>query len=322
MQLENIKKGMVFKNYKELCIALEESPVSGKSKQLQIKRWETYFDYEKQGYKYVIKEIYDTPLPKDFSSNDVYSKYIQTILIKYLKKSNIGEFSMTQLLKICGFVNENWNNVTLLYEYVENKDITHAQAIYYYNQLYMHVYSYCTKALIRCLDRLYKRGFLRWSKILYVQIGDNSHIAKEEEIKKYLNVAMKIREEMNIKYINLYNRDKYYRKIDTELKEQYNWDKVYELIQIIYATDFIDDMIKESEEEYKEALLKVNEHCLGQMYKYIDVDIENDIKKLANKMDEDVELARLCVDINSVKENKMNITDMYINLKSEKIFGN
>lgn len=322
MKLENLKKEMIVKNYKELCSILDEKSTTGKSKQLQLERWKRYFDYEKQGYKFIIKEVYNIPLPEDFSANDVYSRYIQTILTKCLKENSSGEFSMTQLLKICGFVNSNWNNLTLLNKYEEDKNISHAQAIYYYNQLYLHVHSYCIKALTRCLNRLSKRGFLRWNKILYIKIGNTSHMATKDETEKYLNTTMKVREDMNIKYVNLYNRDGYYRQVDLELKEEYGWDKAYELIQIIYATDFIDNIIKESEEEYKEALFEVNDHCLQQMYKYIDVDIENDIKKLANKMNEDIEIARLCIDINTVKENKMNITDMYIDLNSEKIFDN
>lgn len=322
MNLNNIKEVTTAKNYKEMCTILEEPILEGNSKKAQLKEWLRYFDYERDGHKYIIKEIYDIPLPEDFSDNDVYSKYIQTILTKYLKENGDGEFTMTQLLKLCGFVNEKWNNLTLLNEYIENKNITYSQAIYYYNQLCYHVYTYCNKALIRCLDRLYKRGFLRWNKVLYIKVNNNIHVATKEETKKYLNITMKVREKMNIKYVNLYNRDEYYKKVDFLLEQELGWNNAYEIIQIIYASDYINNIIKESEEEYKEALLGVNDHCLQQMYKYIDVDIENDIKKLANKMNEDVEIARLYTDVETVKENKINITDMYINLNNEKIFSN
>jgi hypothetical protein len=57
------------------------------------------------------------------------------------------------------------------------------------------------------------------------------------------------------------------------------------------------------------------------MYKYVDVDIENDIKKLANKINEDIEIAKLCTNVEKAKENKTNITDMYIDLRKEKIFS-
>lgn len=56
--------GMVIKNYKELCAILNEEAKTGKAKQLQLKNWKRYFDWEKDGQKFIIVDIYDTPLPK------------------------------------------------------------------------------------------------------------------------------------------------------------------------------------------------------------------------------------------------------------------
>jgi hypothetical protein len=317
MNLNNIEVGMIVKNYKELCILLEEDILDGNSKKAQLKKWERFFDYEKQGYKFAIKEIYATPLPEDFSTNDVYTKYIQTILAKYLKENKSGEFTTTQLLYICGFVNENWNDVSVLNKYVENDNISFSQAMYYLNQLCSHVYSYCNKALFRCLNRLDKRDFLRWKKVLYILDKDIKNLeyrlATESEHKTYLNILMKVKKDMNIKYVNLYNKDKYYSKVESLLNE-IGWDKAYESIKIICADNFIDDMIKESEDEYRQALSEVNDHCLQQMYKYIDVDIERDIQKLADKLGGEIEIARLCTDVESKKRSKIDITDMYIML--------
>ena len=74
-------------------------------------------------------------------------------------------------------------------------------------------------------------------------------------------------------------------------------------------------VIKESEEEYYESLLSVNSHCLSQMYKYIDTDIEKDIEKLAKKMNEDVEMARLCTDVDGIKKKKINMTNMFVEIQ-------
>ncbi|KGI37933.1 hypothetical protein DP149_10150 [Clostridium tetani] len=64
MNIKNLKTGMVLKNYKELCETLEEKVKSGKSKRLQLKDWERYFEWEKEGYKFIITEIYDKPKKK------------------------------------------------------------------------------------------------------------------------------------------------------------------------------------------------------------------------------------------------------------------
>ena len=53
-----------YKNYKELCNVLEEKIKSGKSKRLQLKEWERYFTYKKDGYGFVITKIYSTPKEK------------------------------------------------------------------------------------------------------------------------------------------------------------------------------------------------------------------------------------------------------------------
>ena len=49
MDINNLKKGQVVKNYKEMCLVLQEEIKTGKSKQLQLKDWERYFSYHKEG---------------------------------------------------------------------------------------------------------------------------------------------------------------------------------------------------------------------------------------------------------------------------------
>ena len=50
--------GMAIKNYKELCTILNEEVKTGKAKQLQLKNWKRYFDWEKDGQKFIIVDIY------------------------------------------------------------------------------------------------------------------------------------------------------------------------------------------------------------------------------------------------------------------------
>lgn len=315
MDLDNIKSNMVVKNYKEMCLILGEKTTDGNSKKAQLKEWERYFDYEKQGHKFIIKEIYATPLPQDFSDNDIYTKYVQVILMKHLKEQGSGEFTMKQLLQLCGFVNQYWDDMNLLTDYVDKEDITYQQAKYYYNQLYGHVYTYCTQAVTRCLDRLQKRGFLRWNKVLFIQRGKDIQEATIEEMEKYLDVTCKVKEEMGFKYLNVYNRNEYYKKISEYIAE-YEWDNAFNFIRIVYAPSFIDKIIEESEKEYIESLLSVNMHCLDQMHRYIDTDIEKDIKKLADKLEDgDIEMARLCTDVDGIKKKKTDITDMFVEIK-------
>ena len=52
-----------YKNYKELCVAMDWKIADGNSKKKQLKELESLCEYHKEGNKFVIDEVYDTPLP-------------------------------------------------------------------------------------------------------------------------------------------------------------------------------------------------------------------------------------------------------------------
>lgn len=59
MTVENLQVGMVVKNYKEMCKLLNE-PVKrpGTSRICQFRDWKRFFTWHREGYKFVIDEIY------------------------------------------------------------------------------------------------------------------------------------------------------------------------------------------------------------------------------------------------------------------------
>lgn len=59
-----LEVGEVFKNYKHLCETLRLPIKTGKAKQIQLKNLERFLQYEKQGHKIVVTEVYEEPLPK------------------------------------------------------------------------------------------------------------------------------------------------------------------------------------------------------------------------------------------------------------------
>lgn len=64
MNLEKLTEGMVLKNYKELCEVLGEKIKGGKSKTLQLKELERFIKYRKEGNKFIIEEVFETPKEK------------------------------------------------------------------------------------------------------------------------------------------------------------------------------------------------------------------------------------------------------------------
>lgn len=53
----------IVKNYKVMCELLGEQVTTGNAKKAQLKEWERYFSFERQGQKFLIGEIYDIPYP-------------------------------------------------------------------------------------------------------------------------------------------------------------------------------------------------------------------------------------------------------------------
>ena len=59
-----LQTGMVVKNYKEMCSLLNEKVTTGEAKQIQLRNWERFFKYKKEGHKFMITEILEKPLEK------------------------------------------------------------------------------------------------------------------------------------------------------------------------------------------------------------------------------------------------------------------
>lgn len=55
MKLDNLSAGMVVKNCKAMREVLdEEVRNAGKARQLQAEEWSGYFNFDKQGHKFII----------------------------------------------------------------------------------------------------------------------------------------------------------------------------------------------------------------------------------------------------------------------------
>lgn len=59
-----LSPGKIVKNYKEMCLLLDEKIKTGEAKQRQLKDWQRYFKFEKSGHKFVITEVLDIPEEK------------------------------------------------------------------------------------------------------------------------------------------------------------------------------------------------------------------------------------------------------------------
>ena len=95
MKIENLKEGLIVKNYKELCSLLGIKPTGGDSKKAQLKELERFIKYHKEGNKFVVDEIYDHVKEKvDLRClNDTRVEY-NNLNIEDEKFNNIGIYKI------------------------------------------------------------------------------------------------------------------------------------------------------------------------------------------------------------------------------------
>ena len=99
MNINNLKEGMILKSYRDLCRVLNWEITGGDSKKSQLKELNRFCDFQKQGNKFIIKEIYEIPLDKQDGRNILkiddkrkLTKEYKELNIKESEYNNIGVY--------------------------------------------------------------------------------------------------------------------------------------------------------------------------------------------------------------------------------------
>lgn len=111
MKIENLSVGDVFKNYKELCAALEMKIANGASKRAQIKELERFCSYEKKGNSFIITEIYEEPITLIKGNNSLpFIDEMEILILNTLIKSNQNHYTISnsRLLLELYMINPNY----------------------------------------------------------------------------------------------------------------------------------------------------------------------------------------------------------------------
>lgn len=227
-----LKKGMVFKNYKKLCEFLNEKEMKANSKNAQQKEWLRYFNYEKDGQKYIITEIYPEPLPKDDKrmqgNNSEYLPYIELILLDYLSKQNSKTSSLTikNLFLLLGMVNQNYVNE----EYKIDDENINQFYIEHFNQ---RAYKKLNRILYDALNNLKNRRLIDYENVKMINIEEVSiygintiireatpeecDIIRNEEREVLLSMGLESIVQVHLKY----KTKLFYKKVQEHLSEKY-----------------------------------------------------------------------------------------------------
>lgn len=169
LDTNTLKTKQIFKNYKELCAFLGEEPKTANSKKAQLKEWERYFSFIKEGQKIIITEIFDVSKEKvtKYTSNNnknvkpmmdyLMSEFNTDYIDKYFTISNWSTLVLHLLNKeVCDKTYRDEEELLLFCE--ENK-ITDPK----FFRIYVGTIKFITKNLITTAFRgLQKRGFLEY----------------------------------------------------------------------------------------------------------------------------------------------------------------
>ena len=139
MNIEKLKKYLettiILANYKKVCEQLDEKVLTGNAKISQLKELERYFNFHKQGNKFVFTETYSEPKEKvdgrkyTKGNNNVYGKYIEQLVLDLLvQKYNTTQerkiySSRDKMLRALDMVNDNYSfgkfNRIILSDYID-----------------------------------------------------------------------------------------------------------------------------------------------------------------------------------------------------------
>ena len=274
MILDNIGNGLIIKNYKEMCLNLNEEEKKGSPRDRQIENWKLYFKFYKDKQKYIIEEVYDVPMKKDEivlkGNHSIYIKYIETILLYLLSKQDNQTLVCTKnyLYVALGITGRNYIDTKIRSILVENKEFKQFEI----DEFDGRAYQVLDRILFSALNSLQRRCLLNWYQELHISAIDNktsktiSWTANEDEIRKFTAVKYDILKQMSIdegkpeKYDSLrdiyfFNKTKdFYDVLSDRLYKKFGWKETCIKYRLIYKTENIIDAIPRTEMQLKKNL--------------------------------------------------------------------
>lgn len=263
LDTSQLEIGQVVKNYKELCIILNQLPTTGKSKQLQLKDFQRYFEWEKSGQKFIITDIYDTPLEKEDmrkkGNNSIYVKYIELILLQFLSKQKNGTrtFKKRDWWQLLGMVNNKYNKVP-------QKELEKIDYVITSFEI-KHFYQRCNKkleqVLFSALNNLQNRKLITYELQTVIVDNDNNYFCADDNDKRKILQAERhvlhnvMGFEKIIQVFCRFKQDEYYRMVNERLSELYNWHFYYKQIKIIYTQKDVLEAIPQTEVNLQKEIL-------------------------------------------------------------------
>lgn len=174
MKLDSLEIGMVVKNYKELCRLLELKPTTGRGRQNQMAWIEDYVKYEKQGYKFIIKDIYNdieiVPMRGrgGDTSDNTHIKYIEKLVLDMLVQDKKGGeifLSKSKIFEALDMVNVNYGYCSARTNKLAKLNDMHVNNV---EEWFTSTSGMLERSLNKALNRLESQSLIFWSKVITV----------------------------------------------------------------------------------------------------------------------------------------------------------
>jgi hypothetical protein len=253
----------VYITYKKLCELLNEPYKNGNAKKAQLKEWLRYFDYEKIDNKFLILDVYNEPLEKEYQypANAIYIKYIEVLLLSLLASTegNMVTIAPQSLYKTFGMINDNFTRMQRLEPDERLKEL---QKVHSYmtefeiDNFFERCKSKFSKVIKGAFSSLQKRMLIKFSEEYEYYVLEKESLFDmrpnpKMTVRKYIADAydieyiLKVKRETLLKYgceeeSQIYLKKKtlpYYNEINKRVKEERNWVGLYKVYVINYCRD-------------------------------------------------------------------------------------
>jgi hypothetical protein len=259
MNIENLKVGQTFKNYKELCLELGwEIKKSANSKNAQLKELERYCKFEKMGHKITIKEVFDTPLEKveNRGKDSIYGNLAQILITDLLAQCN-GHISISKskLMFTIGMVNTNYSECReLVPKLAKYTEIDECFIYDFYNTTIGSLRGIIETALKSLMDK----RIIMFNTITKVSEKDiySTRNATEKELQLIMSIEKGILDEMGYKQISHVRVSKDWKKFRLKAKRLLNEQSNIEYYFTAYDITVNEKYIKEERKQLMDLLLE------------------------------------------------------------------
>ena len=299
-----LTEGLVVKNYRELCEIMGWKPVGGDTKVKHLKELESICKYTKDGYKFIIKEVYETPLPimdkRGGRPTSIISDSIQLSILYALSKQTDGilEISKSKLLTAVGLINEQFNFVAYNRGlYSEYRHISEDIIDEFFDKAYSNINGYLDRAL-KILDN---KALIKYRKDkVWIALAENGvhRSATKEEVKLVMECERKTLYEFGVQQkdqIRWSDKKRFREEVINKL-EEHGITNYYEVYSINGNDEYIADEYVRLENSIHKQI--VNEGIQEVVYnsfankkqkisdtfiEVMDIMLEDEVKRLYNE---------------------------------------